>query len=105
MWNYDIFNEAITDWLLEELDKMGIQERKYTQFAKNIKLSEKDPARTFRLIRAGKQKWTIENICNLANYLDEHLSHIFAKVEVYYKINRNDLFIKIQARKIEKEAA
>ena len=92
VWDYKIFQMAFTDWLIEYLDDRDI---KHCVFAYDAKLTSVKDGKILRQAKKYKRKWTIIDLCKIANYFKTTPSHIIALIELYYKISkieRPDIF-------------
>ena len=92
MWDCDLFHKAVTDWLIETLDEADI---KHARFAYDVGLTTQTDGKLLRNAKTGSRKWTMIDICKIANYFNEHPSYIIAKIEVYYEKNRDSIQKKI----------
>jgi len=98
-FNKEIFNEALTMSILEELEKRDIIEGKFAPFARKV-LGKKDSGKTFRLLRNGKQKWNIEYIYNVAKYFNENLSMTIARAEIIYTTRQPEIAKNLEEKKV-----
>ena len=94
-WDYERYHWSVTGWLVETLDEQRI---KYSVFLREAGFTAGSDGRILRSAKTIEKprNWKVIDICKIANYLNEHPSHILAKAEVYYKINRNIPLKKIQ---------
>lgn len=95
-WDCDKFQIAITAWLIEELKRLEIP---HAEFERESKLSNSKDGRIFRTAKfprkdGKRRQWKIKDICLIANYFNEHLSYILAKIEVYYKTHTMESMLK-----------
>ena len=96
-----LFNEALTISILEMLERNDITKGKFATFARSV-LGKKDGGKTFRLLRNGRQKWSVENIYNIARYFGEEPSIIMARAEIVYKTRPHEISQNLEKKKYPK---
>lgn len=80
--NSDLYETALTQWIVKQLEKEGITE---THFSRSAGLGKNETdGRTFRKIKQGKRRWSMTDLCKVAGFFDLSPAAILAKVEAFY---------------------
>ncbi len=82
----DAFNQALTEWLVAELDRRGIP---HAVFSRDSGLQKGSDGRVFRSAKTGTRKWTVADLCKVAAYFNETPSGILKKAEGHLKTPRS----------------
>ncbi len=77
-----IYEAAITQWVIHQLQERGIRE---THFSRRAGLGKNETdGRTFRKIKQGKRRWSLTDICKAASFFDLTPASLLARVETFY---------------------
>ena len=101
-WDCEILKEAMLEWFLEEIKTRG-WDKNYAALGRRLQWTKiDDNGRTLRRLvnEKGKRDWTLVDICKIANVLEEQPSYILAKIELFYKINKKNLSVKLRKIKV-----
>lgn len=98
-WNPEIYQEAITVWIEEYIERNKPKGERYSLMAQKLKLTTCSDGKVMRNVRQAKRKWTIIDICNIANHFHEQPSSFLMKIDLLYQTNYPRLESSLRARK------
>jgi hypothetical protein len=82
-WDTEDFQKAITDWLIDELDKRAIR---HAVFSREAGLDKTRDGRIFRKAKEGVRNWKIADLCKLADYFGLSPAYIIKEIEKRYRL-------------------
>jgi hypothetical protein len=82
-WDTLDFQKAITDWLIDELEKKAIR---HAVFSREAGLDKSRDGRIFRKAKEGVRNWKIADLCKVADYFGQSPADIIKQVEKRYRL-------------------
>lgn len=81
MIDCEIFEKAFLAWLDSTIPK-----RSYSKAAREMFFDNEAPIKAFRRRRNQGTAWKLNDLCRLANYIDQNISDMIREAEGVYKV-------------------